>query len=124
MVNRAVAVGLGAVVVAALGVLSYRAYEGNPSPAPVSASSAPAPPAPGPVAASNLASPPATSPPAAPRSGPSTAPPAAGRGDLYARNVRTGATCAPAGARGFTSHVQLVVCATTATDPHPRWRRP
>ncbi len=53
-----------------------------------------------------------------------TGAPAAIGGDGYVRNVEPGASCDAPGARGFTPQLRLTLCATTATDPHPRWRTP
>lgn len=50
--------------------------------------------------------------------------PTATAGDRYAHNVTAGAACSPLGASGFTAQVRLLRCATTSTDPHPRWRAP
>lgn len=38
--------------------------------------------------------------------------------------VRPGAFCSTPGATAQTSAVRTVVCATTATDSHDRWRTP
>jgi len=43
-------------------------------------------------------------------------------GDRYVRNVMPGATCSAVGSIGFTAKAQVMRCATTAADPHPRWR--
>jgi hypothetical protein len=41
-----------------------------------------------------------------------------------AGGVATAATCTPTGALGVTARVRVLLCASTATDPQPRWRTP
>lgn len=111
---------LGAIVLVSAGVvLVLRGLESKGSAQPAAASSL----LPASQPAAGAASQPAagTKPPRALTTA-ATLPPAAGGGDHYARNVTPGATCAPVGARGFTAHGKVVRCATTSSDPRPRWR--
>ena len=112
-------VALGALVLAAGVALVLLGPHKSDGPAqPVAASGIP--PSSQPVAGATR--PGKTMPPRA-QPGSQTLPPAAGGGDHYARNVTPGATCSPAGAHGFATHGKVVQCATTSSDPRPRWRQ-